>query len=85
MSAEYLCLPPLAELRLNKPVPFSIRFSPDLIQLTQQKLQLARYPFEQSDFGPDDWSQGAKVDKVKQLVQYWRDEYDWEKQEVSDH
>ncbi|KAM0554934.1 hypothetical protein ACHAPJ_006670 [Fusarium lateritium] len=80
MSSQYLCLPPETELKLNQPVPFSIRFDQTLVQLTRQKLDLARYPFEQSDFGDDDWSQGAKVGKVKQLAQYWRDEYDWEKQ-----
>lgn len=83
MSSLHLCLPPETELKLNQPVPFSVRFSQDLIKLTQQKLDLAQYPFEQSDFGADDWSQGAKVAKVKQLAQYWRNEYDWAKQEVS--
>ncbi|KAF4970018.1 hypothetical protein FSARC_2835 [Fusarium sarcochroum] len=81
MCSQYLCFPPESGLKLNQPVPFSVRFSPDLIQLTRQKLSLARYPFEQSDFGDDDWSQGAKVDEVKKLAQYWRDEYDWERQE----
>lgn len=83
MTSQFLCLPSEEELQLNQPVPFSVRFDPDLIRLTKHKLELARYPLEQSDFGADDWSQGAKVDKVRSLVQYWRDEYDWEKQEVS--
>ncbi len=83
MTSSYLCLPQETELRLNQPVQFSVRFSQDLIELTRQKLDLARYPFEQTDFGADDWSQGAKVAKVKQLAQYWRDDYDWAKQEVS--
>ncbi|CAH0043173.1 unnamed protein product [Clonostachys rhizophaga] len=81
MTSKLLCLPPEEQLELNQPVRFSVRFNPDLIQLTQQKLKLARFPLEQSDFGADDWSQGAKVDKVQRLVQYWLDEYDWERQE----
>ncbi|EXA31511.1 hypothetical protein FOVG_17212 [Fusarium oxysporum f. sp. pisi HDV247] len=81
MSFSDLCLPSEGELKLNQPVPFSVHFSQDFIELTQQKLDLARYPFEQSDFGAEDWSQGAKVAKVKQLAQYWRNEYDWAKQE----
>jgi hypothetical protein len=83
-SPDYLGVPPETELKLNQPVPFSVRFTQDLISITQKKLDLARYPSEQSDFGADDWSQGAKVAKVAQLARYWRHEYDWVKQEVSD-
>uniref|UniRef100_A0A8H7K5A2 Epoxide hydrolase N-terminal domain-containing protein n=1 Tax=Bionectria ochroleuca TaxID=29856 RepID=A0A8H7K5A2_BIOOC len=81
MNSQFLCLPPEEQLELNQPVRFSVRFNPDLIRLTQQKLELARFPVEQSDFGADDWSQGAKVDRVQRLVQYWLDEFDWERQE----
>ncbi|KAM5510166.1 epoxide hydrolase [Fusarium oxysporum f. sp. phaseoli] len=81
MSFSDLCLPSESELKLNQPVPFSVRFSQDLIRLTRQKLDLARFPFEQSDFGPEDWLQGAKVAEVNRLAQYWRDKYDWAKQE----
>jgi hypothetical protein len=83
MNSQFLCLPPEEQLELNQPVRFSVRFNPDLIRLTQQKLELARFPVEQSDFEADDWSQGAKVDRVQRLVQYWLDEFDWERQEVS--
>lgn len=78
-------LPPDGDLKINKPVPFSLHVDRDLLETTRQKLSLARYPHEQSDFGPDDWSQGAKVSKVKELAEYWRDTYDWEKQEVCEH
>jgi hypothetical protein len=77
-----LCLPSEQELKLNQPVPFSVQFDKDLVKTTRQKLDLARYPSEQSDFGPNDWSQGAKVAQVQRLARYWRDEYSWEKQEV---
>lgn len=72
------------ELRLNSPVPFRLHVDRALLQLTKQKLALARYPEEQSDFGEDDWSQGAKVAAVKEIAEYWHDEYDWERKEVCD-
>jgi hypothetical protein len=69
-------------LRLNEPVPFQLRVDKRLLDITKQKLALARYPEEQSDFGDNDWSQGAKVTAVKELVEYWLNIYDWENKEV---
>ncbi|KAF2152817.1 epoxide hydrolase [Myriangium duriaei CBS 260.36] len=66
-----------ADLPLNVPVRFEPKVSPSLLHNTQVKLSLARFPEEQEDFGPDDWSQGAKVERVRQLVQFWKTEYDW--------
>lgn len=67
---------------LNKPVPYNIHLDDDLLSLTKQKLQLARYPEEQSDVGDDDWSQGTKVKVVQRLANYWQDGYDWRAEEV---
>lgn len=72
------------ELPLNSPVPFRLHVDRGLLELTKQKLALARYPQEQSDFGEDDWSQGAKVATVREVAEYWRDEYNWERKEVCD-
>lgn len=70
------------DLELNTPVPFRLHVDRELLKTTKDKLSLAMYPQEQSDFGEDDWSQGAKVAVVKELAEYWRDVYDWEKKEV---
>lgn len=88
-----LCLPRLEDLQFNEPIPFNVRFDPKLMEETRQKLQLARFPEEQDemfdDVDEDDavdpayWPQGAKVANVRRLAEYWRDEYDWKKQEVS--
>lgn len=72
------------ELSLNSPVPFRLNIDRRLLELTKQKLALARYPQEQFDFGEDDWSQGAKVAAVREIAEYWRDEYNWERKEVYD-
>lgn len=72
----------IEKLKTNEPVPFRLQVDRKLLQVTKQKLALARYPEEQSDFGDDDWSQGAKVHVVKDLAEYWLHSYDWEKVEV---
>lgn len=70
------------QLSFNIPVSFQFRFDTDLIAVTKQKLSLARFPEEQSDFDEKNWSQGAKVSRVKQLAEYWQHQFDWEQQEV---
>lgn len=66
----------------NKPLPYKLHVNDDLLSLTKQKLQLARYPEEQSDIEDDDWSQGAKVKVVQRLADYWKNTYDWRAEEV---
>ena len=73
---------PLDELKFNVPVAYQIHVDRELLKLTTQKVALARYPEEQSDFNANNWSQGAKVARVRQLAEYWEHEFDWEKQEV---
>lgn len=70
------------EYQLNKPVPYTLHIDQDLLSLTKQKLQLARFPDEPSDIWDDDWSLGAKVNVVRRLANYWRDGYDWRAEEV---
>lgn len=71
-----------AEYELNKPISYNIHIDDHLLSLTKQKLQLARYPEEQSDIGDDDWSQGAKVKVVQRLANYWQDGYNWRAEEA---
>lgn len=72
-------------LKLNQPANFKINISPGLLSITKQKLSWARYPEEQTDFGPKYWSQGAKVAVVKELPDYWQSTYDWKAPEASNH
>lgn len=72
----------ILEYELNKPVPYTLDVDEALLKSTEQKLQLARYPEEQTDVNEDDWSQGAKVDVVKRLAIYWEADYDWRAEEV---
>ena len=73
----------MSEHEFNKPIPYQLHISDELLDLTKKKLQLARFPDEQNDVGDDDWSQGAKVKVVKRLAEYWSEGYDWRAEEVS--
>ncbi|KAL3492480.1 Alpha/Beta hydrolase protein [Aspergillus germanicus] len=72
----------IQDLKFNIPVPYEIHVDRELLDVTKQKLALARYPEEQTDFGEDNWAQGAKVSRVKQLAKFWQNEYDWEQEET---
>lgn len=73
----------ILEYQLNKPQPYTLQVEDTLLEITKQKLQLARYPEEQTDVEGDDWSQGAKVDVVKRLADRWKNGYDWRAEEVT--
>lgn len=72
----------MAQKSFNKPTPYTLRVDDQLLDVTKQKLRLARFPEEQIDVGDDDWSQGAKVKVVKRLAEYWADGFDWRAVEV---
>ncbi|CAG8948038.1 unnamed protein product [Penicillium salamii] len=72
---------PPNELKFNVPVPYDICVDRELLDLTIQKLKLARYPEEQSDFGENNWTQGAKVSRVRQLAEHWQHKFNWDAQE----
>ncbi|PYI09798.1 putative hydrolases or acyltransferase [Aspergillus sclerotiicarbonarius CBS 121057] len=72
---------PIQDLKFNTPIPYTIHVDRELLDITKQKLALARYPEEQTDFGPDNWTQGAKVERVKHLAEFWREGYDWDEEE----
>ncbi|CAG8165845.1 unnamed protein product [Penicillium salamii] len=72
---------PPNELKFNVPVPYDICVDRELLDLTTQKLKLARYPEEQSDFGENNWTQGAKVSRVRQLAEHWQHKFNWDAQE----
>lgn len=69
-------------LELNNPVPYKLYVDDELLDLTKKKLQLARYPEEQEDITDGDWNQGAKVEVVRRLADYWKNGYDWRTEEV---
>lgn len=55
---------------------FKIRVPQSEIDDLKRRLRAVRFP-EKEAVG--DWSQGVPLSKAKELVAYWRDQYDWRK------
>ena len=58
--------------------PFSIHVADSDLQDLDQRLALARFPEKET---PDDWSQGVPLEYMREVVDYWRDDYDWRRAE----
>jgi epoxide hydrolase len=60
-------------------VPFTYRASDDDIADLRLRLELARWPEQQTGQG---WEQGPPLRKLQQLVAYWRTDHDWRRCEA---
>ncbi|MEX2561291.1 MAG: epoxide hydrolase, partial [Pirellulales bacterium] len=58
--------------------PFKIHVQDAVIEDLHQRLARTRFPDQIEDSG---WTHGVDVAFMKELVTYWRDEYDWREQE----
>ncbi|MEM7748557.1 MAG: epoxide hydrolase [Pseudomonadota bacterium] len=65
----------MAELK-----PFSVAVDDALLDDLKQRLGGVRWPGEPSDAG---WQYGSNLAYMKQLVEYWRDEFNWRQQEAA--
>jgi len=64
---------------MNKPTPFRISVPDTSIERLRQKLALTTFPDELDDAG---WAYGAPLQDIQDLVRYWREEFDWKRQET---
>lgn len=62
----------------SAPSPFQINVQDSQILLLKEKLNQIRFPNELEDAK---WDYGVPLKDMKQLVEYWRNEFDWKKQE----
>jgi pimeloyl-ACP methyl ester carboxylesterase len=60
--------------------PFKIHIPDSELDLLRRKLDLARLP---TSIGSENWGEdnGVTVKKMTELVNFWKDEYDWRKEE----
>ena len=58
--------------------PFEIAISDEVLEDLRRRLQHARWPDEMPGTG---WEYGSNLDYVKELVEYWRTDFDWRAQE----
>ena len=59
-------------------VPFTIDVPDDVLEDLQARLEDTRFPDELEGA---DWTYGANLAYMRELVAYWRDDYDWREQE----
>ncbi len=60
------------------PIPFRIDVPDAVLDDLRRRLDLARWPHQTSGSA---WSQGTDVAWLRELVRYWRDEFDWRGEE----
>ena len=58
--------------------PFEIAISDDVLEDLRRRLQHTRWPDEMPGTG---WEYGSNLDYIKELVEYWRTDFDWRTQE----
>jgi pimeloyl-ACP methyl ester carboxylesterase len=59
--------------------PFKIDIDPSELDDLQRRLEMTRWPESET---PDDWSQGIPLAYMKEVVDYWRNGYDWREREA---
>lgn len=59
--------------------PFVIKVPEDELDDLQHRLERTRWV---QDFGNDDWRYGANTSYLRELVDYWRRDYDWRAREA---
>ncbi len=59
---------------MAKPIPFPSHTSSEVLTDLNTRLQLTRWPDKET---PDDWSQGIPLSYMKEIHDYWLDDYDW--------
>lgn len=59
--------------------PFKIHVDEEAVADLRHRIQLTRFPLKET---VNDQSQGVKLEKVKNLVEYWGKDYDWRKAEA---
>ena len=58
--------------------PFEIAISDDVLEDLRRRLEHTRWPDEMPGTG---WEYGSNLDYIKELVEYWRTDFDWRAQE----
>lgn len=62
--------------------PFTVAVPQDAVDDLQQRLARTRFAAEPADTaGTDDWSAGAPVNYLREMVAHWSNDFDWRAQE----
>lgn len=75
-----LLLAGTAHAQDNPPIiPYEINVTSSVLDDLNTRLGMARFP-DQLDGA--EWNYGTELSYIKELVEYWRDDYDWREQEA---
>ena len=69
---------PTADSDADAIVPFKINVDDDVLEDLRLRLERARFPDQLNGVG---WDYGTDVGYLRELVEYWRTDFDWRKQE----
>ena len=61
-----------------QPEPFHVNISDDILEDLRRRLSATRWPDELNGVG---WDYGSTLDYMKELVDYWVNDFDWRAQE----
>jgi hypothetical protein len=67
-------------MKSDKIRPFTIDVAPEGLSDLRQRLKNTRWSYQ---IGGTNWDAGTDGDYLKELVDYWRDTYDWRKHETA--
>ena len=70
----------IAQDNLETVTPFEIKIDASVLDDLKTRLSMARFP-DQLDGA--EWDYGTELYYLKELVAYWRDEFDWRAQEAT--
>ena len=63
---------------MSKIKDFSLDVPENELEDLKKRLELTRWPEKET---PDDWTQGIPLSYMKEIQEYWLNEYDWKKHE----
>ena len=63
---------------MSKIKDFSIAIPESKLEDLKKRLELTRWPEKET---PDDWTQGIPLSYMKEIHEYWLNDYDWKKHE----
>lgn len=82
---KHIKRPSLEDTQDDKTIhPFTISISDDVLDDLRKRLSSARFP-DQLQLDATEkkkWQYGTDLDYLKELVSYWKDDFDWRKQET---
>ncbi|KAK4897433.1 hypothetical protein LTR27_004953 [Elasticomyces elasticus] len=73
---------PHSPICANEPQPYRMHVSQRYLDLTKQKLELARLPREPQGYQVQSSDFGVTKAELEPLVDHWLEQYDWRKQEA---